>query len=109
MYPTIGQQNFGLADTAGIKDYLTRRRIAGVVLIANAKVQIAERHPDAFAAPAHMDKFAVERHGLAEGRTSFGRQLFFEAGLEREVSGVDDQLAHSNTRNGVFKRFPALR
>jgi hypothetical protein len=73
MHPAIGQQNFGLADAAGIKDHMARRRIAGVVLIADAKVQLAERHPDSLAAPAHMDKFAVERHGLAERRTSFGR------------------------------------
>src|SRR5579863_4828064 len=106
MHPTVGQQNFGLADAAGIKDHLARRRVAGVVLIADAKVQIAERHPDPLAAPAHMDKFAVERHCLAEGRTSFGRQLFFETGLEREVPGVDDQSAHSKYPQWRFREIP---
>jgi hypothetical protein len=53
-----------------------------------------------------MDKFAVERHGLAEGRTSFGRQLFFKAGLEREVSGMDDQLAHSKYPQWRFRGIP---
>src|SRR3954449_7656798 len=58
MHPAIGQENLGFADAAGIKDNLARRGIAGVVFIADAEIEIAERQPDPLAAPAHMDHLA---------------------------------------------------
>ncbi len=67
MHAAIGEQDLGLADAAGIEDDLARRRIAGVVLVGDAEIEIAERHPDALAAPAHVDRLALERHRLAEG------------------------------------------
>src|SRR6202035_879362 len=91
----IGQKDFGLADAAGIEDDLAGRGIAGVVLVRDAEIEIAERHPDPLAAPAHMDGLALERHGLAKGRAGFWRQLFLETGLEGEVAGADNELAHS--------------
>jgi hypothetical protein len=42
-----------------------------------------------------MNGMALERHHTAESRAGLGRQLFFETGLEREVAGVDNELAHS--------------
>src|SRR5260370_23684483 len=95
MHAAIGQQNFGFADAAGIEDDLAGRGIAGVVLVTDAKIESSERHPDPLAAPAHMDGLALERHGFTKGRAGLGRQLLLEAGLEREVAGVDDELAHS--------------
>src|SRR6202011_5206620 len=86
VHTAIGQQNLGLADAAGIKNDLAGRRIAGVVLVRNAEVEIAERHPDPLAAPAHMDSLALERHHLTEGRAGLWRQLFLKTGLEREVA-----------------------
>jgi hypothetical protein len=41
-----------------------------------------------------MDRLALERHRFPKGGTSLGRQLFFEAGLEREVPRMDNELAH---------------
>src|SRR5487761_2349122 len=92
VHAAIGQQNLGFADAAGIKNDLTRRGKAGVVLIADAEIEIAERHPDPFAAPAYMDSLALERHRPAESRAGLGCQLFFETCLEREVAGVNDEL-----------------
>jgi hypothetical protein len=43
-----------------------------------------------------MDRLALERHRIAKGGAGLGRQLFLETGLEREVAGVDNELAHSN-------------
>src|SRR6516225_8768091 len=97
-HTAIGEQNFGLADPAGIKDDLTGRRIARVVLIGDAEIEIAERHPDSLAAPAHVDRLALERHGLAKGAHSFWRQLLLEAGIENKVAGADDQSAHASLR-----------
>src|SRR6516162_11657774 len=99
MNAAIGQENFGLADAAGIENDLAGCRIAGVVFKADTEIEIAERHPYALAAPAHMDRLALERHRAAESRAGLGRQFLFEASLKREISGMDDQLAHSCTRD----------
>src|SRR4030081_1975110 len=95
MHAAIGEQNLGFADAAGIEDDLAGRGIAGVVLVRDAEIEIAKRHPDPLAAPAHMDRLALERHRLAKGRAGLGRQLFFKTGLERKVAGADNELAHS--------------
>src|SRR5438445_10525732 len=95
MHAAIGQQDFGLADAAGIKDDLARRGIASVVFVGDAEIEIAERHPDPLAAPAHMDDLALERHRLAECGAGPGREVFFKAGLEGEVAGADNELTHS--------------
>ena len=94
MHAAIGQQDFGLADAAGIKDDLAGRGIAGVVLVGDAEIEVAERHPDPLAAPADMDRLALERHRLAKRRHGLRRQLLLEAGLEGEFAGADNQLAH---------------
>src|SRR5215475_5230574 len=96
MHAAIGEQDLGFADTAGIEDDLAWRRIARVVLVGDAEVEIAERHPHALAAPAHMDHLAHEGHGLPERRAGLWRQLLLEAGVEGELTGTDDQLAHAS-------------
>jgi hypothetical protein len=65
-----------------------------VVLVADAKIEIAERQPDPLAAPPHMDHLALERHGAAKGRACLGRQLIFKPCVELKVAGVDNKLAH---------------
>ena len=42
-----------------------------------------------------MDGLAFERHRFTKGRAGLGRQLFLETGLEGEVAGADNELAHS--------------
>src|SRR5205807_9077098 len=95
MDAAIGQQNLGLADAAGIEDDLAGRGIARMVLVTDAEVEIAERHPDPLAAPAHVDHLTLERHRLAKRSAGLRRKLVLKAGLECEVAGADDQLAHS--------------
>jgi hypothetical protein len=46
-----------------------------------------------------MDGLALEWHRLAEGGAGLGCQLFFETSLKGEVAGVDNELAHENSRN----------
>src|SRR6185369_5612713 len=109
MQAAIGQQDFGFADAAGIKDNLAGRGIAGVVLVGDAEIEIAERHPDTLAAPAHMNGLALERHRLAKRRHGFWRQLLLETGLEGEFTGAYNQLAHRSllldTGQDVVKRY----
>jgi hypothetical protein len=95
VHAAIGQQNLGFANAAGLKNDLAWRRIAGVVFETDAEIEIAERHPNPLAAPPHMDSLALERHRLSKGCAGLWRQLFFETGLEREVAGMDEELAHS--------------
>src|SRR6266566_9968858 len=95
VHTAIGQQDFGFADAAGIKDDLARRGVARMIFIANAEIEIAERHPDRLAAPAHMDGLTLEWHHLAKCRAGLWRQLFLKTGWESEVAGVDKELAHS--------------
>ena len=72
MHAAIGQQDLGFADTAGIEDDLAGRRIAGGVLVGDAEVEITERHPDALAAPAHMDGRLSNGIALRKAAQVFG-------------------------------------
>jgi len=58
------------------------RRIAGVVFITDAEVEIAERHPHSFAAPAHMDGLAYERHRLLNAAQVFGASFSSKRALK---------------------------
>src|SRR6187431_656842 len=104
MHAAIGQQDLGLADAAGIEDDLARRRIAGVVLEADAEVEVAERKPDRLAAPADMDHLALERHRAAERGAGLGGRSIFKTCVEREFAGADNELAHP-----IASLFPKLR
>jgi hypothetical protein len=61
MHAAISEQDLSLADPAGIKNDLTRRRIGCMVLVPDFEIHVAERDPHAFAAPADMDDVALER------------------------------------------------
>src|SRR5262249_21863710 len=73
---------------------LAGRRIAGVVLIGDAEIEIAERNPYALPAPAHMHDLALERHVLEERRAGLRRRFGLEPCVEGERAGGDFQLAH---------------
>ena len=107
VHAAIGQQNLGFADAAWIKDDLARRGVAGVVLVRDAEIEIAERHPDPLAAPSYMDSLALERHRPAESRAGLGCQLFLETGLKGEVPRMDNELAHSWHSYCLRRKTPA--
>ena len=60
-HATIGDQDLRLADAAGIEDHLAGRGKTGVVLVIDVEFGVAQRHPYALAAPAHMHDLALER------------------------------------------------
>jgi len=66
--------------------------VAGVIW--NHAESDAGVHPDAPPLRAH-GSLALERHHLAKCRAGLWRQLLLKTGLEREVAGVDNELAHS--------------
>ena len=75
----VGEQDLGFADAARIKNDLAGRGIAGVVLVGDAEIEVAEWHPDPLAAPAHMDHALRVGQELAEDLTGLGRQRSLEA------------------------------
>src|SRR4029079_13554498 len=93
-HAAIGEQDLSLADATGIKDDLTRRRIAGVVLVSDAEVAIAERDPHRLPAPAHVHHLALERHVLEECRTGLRRGFALEPRIEGVGASGDLQLTH---------------
>jgi hypothetical protein len=57
----VGEQDLGFADAARIDDNLTRCRIAGGVLIADAKVAFAQRYLARLPAPPRVDELVLIR------------------------------------------------
>ena len=81
-HAAIGQQDFGFADPAGIDNHLPRRRIARMILIGQAEIEITQRDPDAFAAPAYMNDLVFIWQQLAENCDGFGRACALELRIE---------------------------
>src|SRR6202521_2419630 len=51
----VAKQDFRFADAAGIEQQLPRRRIAGVVLVPEPQLEVAEWDPGRLSAPARLD------------------------------------------------------
>src|SRR5712692_9564362 len=51
----VREEDLGLAEAAGIEQDLAGRGMAGMVLIADAEVVVAERDPARLAAPARVN------------------------------------------------------
>src|SRR4051794_3661920 len=73
----------GPAEAAGVEQDLAGRRVARVVLEADAELELAERDPRGLAAPAHVDDLLLVRQQLRERGARLRRALLLEAGLER--------------------------
>ena len=69
--------------------------MACVVLIADAEIVVAERHPDPFSRPADMHQFSLIRHPCHEGAAGFGRVLGFKPCAESEGACLDDNFCHA--------------
>src|SRR5215207_8235025 len=105
MDAAIGKKDLGLTNPAGIEDYLPGGRIAGVVLVADAKIVIAQGDPNRFTAPAHMDQPAPERKRAHEGGAGRRRNLGLEAPHKSERSSRDLEFRHADLRS-VPPRIP---
>src|SRR5262245_8259446 len=85
----VGQEDLGLAVAARVEEDLAGRRVAGVVLEANADVEVAEWDPRRLAAPAHVDDLLLERKELRERLARLGCSPLLEAGAEGVRTGGD--------------------
>src|SRR5581483_329697 len=92
VHAAIGNQDFGFTDTTRIEDDLTRRGITSVVLVGKTEIEIAERHPHALAAPAHMNDALSIGQELAEDSDRPWRSRAFEARIEGKGAGRDAEL-----------------
>jgi hypothetical protein len=90
----IGQQDFRLADPAGIKDELTGRRVARRVLVTEAKIELAQWDPTGLAAPSRMNETLIVRQHAGEFRASPRRPGVLEAGGEGKWAGEDPEISH---------------
>src|SRR4051812_24833811 len=90
----VGQEDLGLAEAAGVEEDLARRRVARVVLEADAELELAERDPRRLAAPAHVDDLLRVRQQLRERGAGLRRALLLEPRLERVRPGGDRQHRH---------------
>src|SRR3990167_1523691 len=97
----IGDEDLGLADPARIDDDLAGRRIAGVVLVFDAEVAVAEGDPAPLAAPADMDDPLAVGKEFLEGRAGFRRPLLLEPRLVGERAGLDPNGVHQIPRAGT--------
>src|ERR1700694_316839 len=75
----VRKQDFGLAQPAWIKQQMSGRRVAGVVLVAEVQVEVAEGDPSRLAAPPRLDDLRLERQHGAKPGAGFGRELGFES------------------------------
>ena len=63
---SIGQDDLGLAVAARIEQDVSDRRMAGVILEADAELEFAQRDPDTLAAPADVNDFLAIGQELEE-------------------------------------------
>jgi len=93
VHAAIGDQQLRLANAAWIQQDLPRRRIAGVILVRYPEIEVAERHPDRLAAPAHMYALAEEGQAFDERRACFRRGRF-QRHIKRIGTCNKPQLCH---------------
>src|SRR5579862_7636721 len=95
----VGQQYLGLAVAARIEQDVAHRRVAGVVLEVHAQLELAERDPARFAAPAHMNDLLPIGQQLREGRHRL-RRVGVSDGEQAKVGRGNPDARHdiSGTR-----------
>src|SRR6266513_1463630 len=81
----VGEDQLCLTEAAGIPEDLARRGMAGVILVADVQLELAERDPAAFAAPAAVHELLLVRQQLAERGARLGCEILLKLGDESEV------------------------
>ena len=63
---TVREEDFCLAEPAGVEQDFTRGRMTSMVFVANPQVEVTQRNPASFAAPTYMDELVVEGQKFSE-------------------------------------------
>ena len=81
---TVGQQDLGLAVSAGVEEDLAGRRIAGGILEPHVEPEVSQRDPAGLAAPARVDELLPVREEPPELKTRLRCPFVFHEGGELE-------------------------
>jgi len=98
----ISDEELGFAQAAGIEDHLAGRRVARLVLVIEAEVEVAERNPARLAAPPHMDDALFVGQQRFELGAGLRRGLFLQPRHERERGGLDTDQAQCGLLSAVI-------
>src|SRR5208282_2730108 len=100
-HAAVGEEDFRLADAAGIKEDIAGCGKARVVLERQAEIELAERDPAGFSAPPHMDDALAAGQQARELGAALWRRGRFEPCQEDEAPGGDTDRGQ--------RRLPLLR
>src|SRR5215207_3702565 len=102
----VGEEDFGFAEPAGIEQHLARRRVTGGVLEPDPDVEVTERNPGRFAAPARLNQLVAEGQKGGEGGAAVGGAGFLHFGGEGELVG---DLADGDSEHGLVGVLSSFR
>ena len=74
----VGYKEFGFTNPPWVQEHLAGGRIACMIFMMQAEVQVSERNPAGFSAPSHVDDFLAVR----QQRLEFGASLRSGRGLQ---------------------------
>src|SRR2546426_12027850 len=87
--PAVWKEDLRFADAPRVEQQLPRARVARVVLVSEAEVELAERNPRRLAAPAGLDDLGLERQYRLERVARLGRRVGLEPGEKTNVPNGD--------------------
>ena len=85
----VGKEKFSFAEFSGVQENVAARRVACRILEIEPKIEIAQRYPDGFAAPARVNDLVGKREQGKKACAGFWRQDFFEPANELIRSGLN--------------------
>lgn len=89
----VGQDDFCLAVAARVEQDVADRGVTGVVFEICAQLEVAQRYPAAFAAPAHVNDLLTVGQKLHERRHG-DRRVGMGLGDEGAASGGNFDVGH---------------
>src|SRR6266700_4222786 len=93
----IRKKNLCFTEITRIEQYLTWGRIAGVIFVSDAHLQVTQWNPGGFSAPTCLDDFVAEWQQLVECGAALRRCLFFHLRYEFKRTNYDMKVAHCKT------------
>src|SRR4029077_921048 len=97
----IREEDLALADAARVDRQLARCRMRGVVLVVEARPDLAERDPGRLTRPATVDQLRLDRQHVPDGLDRLWRGRL-PPGAKVEVT--DDDLQGTHARRIAWRR-----
>jgi hypothetical protein len=80
---SVGKEKLHLASAAGVEQELTRRRVAGVVLVREIQAHVTAWNPHRLATPARVNELRPNWQHQANGGAGSWSALGLESSVER--------------------------